>query len=444
MTAAQTDAALKVDGTANTTSGLVAKGGEWVVVTLKNLEKAKAPEPAEKYNVAANSTLTGDSAVKIHVVPAGTTLNADYIKTLTDDDWSALPVTKAAAAGEKVLVKAATAGVNLTAVRQINNEDGVNKTSEMSVDHSTYATEKVVVFTMPAYNVRIAAVTTDAVVIDGVYVSKDCQNVFVKTSASATAPATLKAIEKYITNNQDAYSLKGVAATVTDLAGGTAEIKFTKDGVPFASSVTPTIASNHITVTVDDNNVIVPVNSQLNTVLGYEGIATTNAIDFVRKTTGATDTPLAFSATTTLADGDKVDTNDGKGWILTDGTAANTITVAVVKTGATTDLGTATVTGSVSIDADDQFVSTKLYVRKGAQATMNVKPNANVTLTKDLKAAISVSGGTIGGTYSTAAAVEALAAGEVFDSTTGVNLDFIFATQTANAGVSTLTITITE
>ena len=185
--------------------------------------------------------------------------------------------------------------------------------------------------------------------------------------------------------------------------------------------------------------------------LSLAGVA--SVANYFVKMTDATDSStkaVAFDSNSQALDnGDEIDTNDGKGWIKTDGTTAITATADV--TGATntltsTNVGTLQLT--VTVAADDQFKDTNIYVKVGATGTINVKTAADKTeytvADKNIKALIGVTGGTVDGTYATATAVPELAIGQKIDNTTGVDLTFTFKTEAADTGVSALKVTFTE
>ena len=102
---------------------------------------------------------------------------------------------------------------------------------------------------------------------------------------------------------------------------------------------------------------------------------------------------------------------------------------------------------TVTVADGDQFKDTNIYVKVGATGTINVKSAEDKAYTVadyNIKALIGVTGGAVEGSYKTAAAVPELAIGKVLNSTTGVDLTFIFDAADAAAGVSALKVTFTE
>ena len=340
-----------------------------------------------------------------------------------------------------IVVKAAANGVKLTTFTVANKDYSAGTSA------SQISTTGVWQFTMPAKDVIVTNAVDDVAKVIHGWVKADGSVINLqtdKTAASLTTMTQKVPLAVEWVNANTSYT----AVAVTDLNGTITGM--TVNGLPVTSiNIGDATTDSVLYVQVDGKDVVTDgTNSGLDDVLTQAGI-TSKANYFVKKTTGTTDSAVAFNDTGNLANSDKIDTNAGKGWIKTDGTTAITATADVTAaTNTLTDANVGTLVLTVTVAADDQFADTDTYVKVGATGTINVKAASGkgeyTVAGKNVKALISVTGGTVGGSYATAAAVPELAIGEKLDDTTGVNLTFTFETEAAAAGVSALKVTFTE
>lgn len=356
-----------------------------------------------------------------------------------------------AGAGDVVLVKAKTNGVNLdgtnAGITSFSPDDGADtgNLSAAEIDSSN-----VYKFTMPAKAVTITAVSTDKVTVKHGFAKNDGTALNLQTDKAVTyadtdagkqakaefAVAWLQA-NGYPNAKVNPANIDGTGATGVDIGGK--EIAIANIHV----------ANDLVWVTVDGKDIVSSTASDkgLDKFLALAGI-TSDAKYFVKKTAANVVSAVAFNDTGDLTEGDVIDTNSGIGWMKTDGITAITATADV--TGATntlTDDNVGTLVLTVTVADGDQFKDTNIYVKVGATGTINVKSaegKAYTVADHNIKALIGVTGGAVEGSYKTAAAVPELAIGKVLNSTTGVNLTFTFDAADAAAGVSALKVTFTE
>ena len=419
-----------VSFSADTNKGIYAIGGQKVVVTISGVSKTAAAGPFTVDSVSTKPVkfaVVDGTLASVTSVPA----NAEWKDSVEANE------------GDTVLVKSATDGVKLKGVTA-HNPNAAN--DAITINTETSAGSGVYKFSMPAKDVRVSAVTTSEIEVVKYFFNGDTDVLNILVSDDADLD-TVAAKYDFAISYFNSLNLGKTATAKTNANGTTTGVLIN------GAEVTTNVAEDLKWATVNKKTVVSSNSTDVNLddFLSLAGVA--SVANYFVKMTDATDSStkaVAFDSNSQALDnGDEIDTNDGKGWIKTDGTTAITATADV--TGATntltsTNVGTLQLT--VTVAADDQFKDTNIYVKVGATGTINVKTAADKTeytvADKNIKALIGVTGGTVDGTYATATAVPELAIGQKIDNTTGVDLTFTFKTEAADTGVSALKVTFTE